>query len=111
MTREELDALMLLAGFKPKGVWETTNKYWGKNDVTGPWWLVQVDQGMIQIGWRKRVISIDWSNTGRALEVTKDDVTKESYLVHAWNNAKAVEYLTALRRGLETEPASESDNK
>lgn len=105
MNREELDALVLLAGIRPRNVWEAINKYWGNNDTMGPWWLVLTDYGMIRIGWRKRVIEIEWSDTKCAFYATKDDVTKEKYLVHAWNYAKAVEYLTALRRQLEIPPA------
>jgi len=63
-----------------------------------PWWLVKTKHGLIEIGWRKRVISIDWSDTPIRKHVTKDDVTKDLTSVHAWSLEKAVEYLKAFRK-------------
>ena len=59
--------------------------------------------GDIKIGWRKRVISIDWSSTKRnLLHLFKDeDVTKEPYLVHAWGTDKAVDYLKRIHGAME----------
>ena len=114
-------ALCLLSGIPCESYWEianryreTTSRYWSKNDVVGPWWLVKTPAGMICIGWRTQVIEIDWSDTRRPLptdSITTDDVIKDPMLVHAWSYAKAVEYLTALWRELQRPPASESDHK
>jgi hypothetical protein len=60
-----------------------------------PWWLVRTPAGLVQIGWRKRVINIDWSDTDVRTVVTSDDVTKTETYVHAWSEAKALEYLSA----------------
>lgn len=111
MTEEQVRALLTLSGVKYRNVYPTLNQYWKKDDVMGPWWLVITGHGVIRIGWRKRVIEIDWSDTGRAVEVTKDDVTKEPMLVHAWSYPKALEYLTALWHELERPPVSASDHK
>lgn len=112
MTRAQVESLVTLAGVTYRKVYETPNQYWlGKNEIKGPWWLIVTQYGIIRIGWRKRVIEIDWSDTGRSLVVTKDDVTKEPMLVHAWGYPKALEYLTALWQGLLHPPAVESDNK
>lgn len=112
MNRKEAEGLVALSGIQYRSIYETPNQYWGgKNDITGPWWLVVTQHGIIRIGWRKRVVEIDWSDTGRSVEVTKDNVTKEPMLVHAWGYPKAVEYLTALWRELRIPPASTSDNK
>lgn len=51
---------------------------------------------MLIIGWRKRVIQIDWKDCDVKLDVTADDVTKDDFNVHAWSTEKAVEYLKAL---------------
>lgn len=102
--------LMELAGFTVHGSWETKNMYWGRNTPeppTGPWWLVLTEYGIIRLGWRKRVLEIEWSATKIRGKVTEDDVTKEDSLVHAWNYVKGLEYLTALRGlGLQGELSS-----
>jgi len=76
------------------------NQYWQGNDTTRyfhPWWFVKTAFGWIEIGWRKRVISIDWRHTTVRKVVTEDDVTKSETMVHAYSPAKVVEYLAALR--------------
>lgn len=72
------------------------NKYWGKSPDLHPWWLVKTSRGYVELGWRKRVLSIDWKDTDVRVVVTADDVTKDQERVHAYSTAKAVEYLTVL---------------
>jgi hypothetical protein len=60
------------------------------------WWFVKTPLGWIEIGWRKRVIAVDWQDTAVRRIVTSDDVTKAETMVHAWSEAKAIEYLAAL---------------
>lgn len=74
------------------------NQYWQGWDTKyyHPWWFVKTAFGWIEIGWRKRVISIDWTHTNIRAIVTADDVTKDMTLVHAYSEEKAIEYLTAL---------------
>jgi len=99
MKRQEVEAIMLLAGIEIKGIHSIVNQYWpghqNYDDMRErfPWWVVDTADGKITIGWRKRVIAIDWSFTNRRGEITKDDVTKSNSMVHAWATAKAVEYL------------------
>jgi hypothetical protein len=97
----EVVSILTLAGLKPERMWELANGYWPDSpdydDVRTPWWLAQTSVGLIRIGWRKRVIEIDWSATGNEVSVTDDDVTKWLTMVHAYSTAKAVEYLTKLR--------------
>ena len=79
--------------------WPRTENYWDlvfKN----PWWLIKTEFGLIRIGWRKRVITIDWSDTDVRKIITEDDTTKEEHMVHAWTVEKAVEYLKALKKEL-----------
>ena len=61
-----------------------------------PAWLVKTSYGLIQIGWRKRVIAIEWSDTPIRTIVTDDNVTKSDTMVHAWSEETALKYLKAL---------------
>jgi hypothetical protein len=95
---KELKAMFLVAGLKivgePK---ELKNQYWGDlPDGAHPWWFVKTQYGWIEIGWRKRVVSIDWSDTPLRVIVTDRDVTKAEHLVHAYSYPEVVEYLTTL---------------
>ena len=84
------------------------NRYWPKgsdyDDIRTPWAIVQTDKGLIRIGWRKRVFSIEWGFAGEPCSFTAtgpdlvgaDETTTESRLVHAWGTAKAIEYLQRL---------------
>lgn len=96
-TKEEVQGYFATARIEVIHMWEITNQYWRNNQTRGPWWLVQVPAGLLEIGWRKNVISIDWSGCQKVrCVVTEDDVTKEDYLVHAWSVPKVIEYLCAL---------------
>lgn len=57
---------------------------------------VKTPAGLIVIGWRKRVINIDWHDTPIRKIITEDPNTKSETMVHAWNNQEALKYLTAL---------------
>ena len=65
-----------------------------------PWLLITTNKGPIKIGWRKRVIEIDWSNTiidKLADDLFPDeDVTKSNSYIHAWSYEKAQEYINKL---------------
>lgn len=104
MSEEQARAIFTLAGIQVLNLWELANRYWPTVDAylkiraESPWWLVKTPFGLIMIGWRKRVINIDWSDTSLRVVVTKDDVTKDETHVHAWEEVKAVEYLKALAR-------------
>lgn len=104
MNAEQVRALFLLAGIEVEKLHQLENKYWPDVPVyaelrrTSPWWLVRTPFGEIEIGWRKRVMSIDWSDTKLRELITEDDVTKDEHLVHAWTYVKALEYLSNLRK-------------
>lgn len=101
-TLKQLKSLIELSGIPVTGQWELANRYWPDSYhelvVNSPWLLVRTPAGMIQIGWRKRVISISWEDTSIRKEITSDDTTKSDTMVHAWTLPKALEYLTALSR-------------
>ncbi len=110
MTEEILRALFLLANIEIKKVYRIKNEYYPPADDQSPWWLVPTKWGLIKIGWRKRVINIDWEDTGLVIDknankdyefhkvpITRDDVTQWEHGIHAWGYAKAVEYLVELK--------------
>lgn len=100
-SQAEVESVLTLAGLKPERMWELANGYWPLaptyDDVRKPWWLAQTSLGLIRIGWRKRVMSLEWDATPHRGVVTDDEVTKSETMVHAYAPAKAVEYLTRLR--------------
>ncbi len=103
MKREEAESLFTLAGMKPETMWELPNGYWPRHANyqeirdANPWWLVRTEFGLIKIGWRKKVVQIDWEDTKSRFMLTDDDVTKDESMVHAWTIPKALEYLIAFR--------------
>lgn len=110
MERKYLDALLLLAGIEPVGVYEVANGYWGApragEPAPAPWWLVLTKAGPVVIGWRKSVISINWADTSVRARMTGDDqTTSDLEYCHAWGYAKAVEYLQTLRKALDVATA------
>ncbi len=101
LSEKELQGLFALAGIEIINTWKLHNGYWNRPDETGdyfPWWLVKTPAGLVEIGWRKRVIDISWNDTDIRAVITKDDVTKSETMVHAWSEEKALEYLKELRR-------------
>jgi hypothetical protein len=107
MKREEAESILRLAKIEFTDCWELMNQYWPRHEdyyktiIKNPWWLFQTKFGLIKIGWRKRVIVIDWSGTEFRFEgdrITTDvGITKTETMIHAWGEAKAVEYLTMFR--------------
>jgi len=70
--------------------------YW-----TRPWIIAYSSIGPLKIGWRKRVIVLDWSETPieeTANELFPDeDVTKIDKEIHCWGYDKLYEYLKVLK--------------
>jgi hypothetical protein len=69
-----------------------------------PWFMVTTHRGRIKVGWRKRVINVDWSDSeiktcGEEL-FPDEDVTKsrkfDGCYVHAWGYDKLAEYLKVI---------------
>lgn len=110
MKRAEVQGLFALAGIPMLKLWQLPNQYFPPRETEtdeqilqdavyrfrSPWWLVRIEQGCIVIGWRKRVISIDWSDTDLRCVVTADEVTKDEHMVHAYSIEKTLEYMRAL---------------
>lgn len=102
-TRAKLRGCFEQAGLAPILMEELPNGYWGADNVEGlgdPWYSVSTLHGRIVIGWRKRVINIDWSacsglGDGDVLFMP-ENVTTGPTMVHAWGYEKAAEYLRTL---------------
>lgn len=65
-----------------------------------PWFKVTTRVGVFTIGWRKRVISIDWFET-RGTKTSdelfaNENVTKHERGIHAWGPEKAYDYIQAI---------------
>lgn len=98
LSREEMTGAFRKAGFPQAQLLSIPNEYC-PCDTCPPWYRVQVDDlTPFTIGWRKRVISIDWSETTVDLLhlFEGEDVTKERHLIHAWSYDKASEYLAKI---------------
>jgi len=102
---EYFQSIIQLAGFDVLAHYELANGYYPRSYTSAvlenPWWLVKTQYGLIEIGWRKRVISISWDFT--KCIVTSDEVTRGEDHVHAYSNLKAAEYLQALRTHMEAQ--------
>lgn len=70
------------------------------------WFIVSTPDGDIKIGWRKRVINIEWLENYKIFKemFESEDVTRGfgkygdgSRSIHAWNIDKAVEYLNKVK--------------
>lgn len=98
---ECLKAILLLSGIEAKRIHQLPNGYCGDLCCPHrPWMLAETKYGPIKIGWRKRVISIEWTNDvvtvhGKETLAKGDEiVTNWDTGVHAWGNAKAIEQLS-----------------
>jgi hypothetical protein len=92
----------LLALFpQPIFVEEIPNQY--SNEpyyILSKWYVVTTTKGRITIGWRKRVIVIDWEGSAiqsKAGVLFPDtDNTKSDKMIHAWNYDEAKEFLNII---------------
>lgn len=68
-----------------------------------PWFIVTTTLGRFKIGWRKRVINIDWSETRGTKTSTElfphENVTKDERGIHAWGYEEAKAYVAAIISG------------
>lgn len=109
MIEEKVLALFLLGNFEVESVRKIANQYWSDPTNVDPWWIVKTEFGTFTIGWRKRVMNIDWTDTelrvGSSVDrhgdvlnpITTDEVTTSHTNIHASGYSKAVEYLQVLR--------------
>lgn len=97
--KEEIQKLTELFAGHEIFVGKIPNEY-SKSDIHSPWLIVTTKIGHIKIGWRKRVINIDWSKSTVKDDAETlfpgEDVTKYEQSIHAWGYEKAKEYLDVL---------------
>lgn len=107
MDLQTLVSLFAMANIEIISIKRLRNKYHPDTHAyrdaikSSPWWLVEIDIGVIEIGWRSSVIHIDWLHTGKKFDrhaVTTEDVTKSDTMIHAWGYAKAIEYLRRIQQ-------------
>lgn len=96
MNRDQVRAIFVLAGLAIFHLTELADQYCGRPGVK--WWLVTTEHGVIKIGPRKRVYSIDWENTDHECIVHKLDTTVWRKGVHAYNFWDAVKFLSEFNR-------------
>jgi hypothetical protein len=100
LTLDRLKAIFLLSMIEVKSFHRLPNGYTGDaNCPTSPWLLAETKYGLIKIGWRKRVINIEWpvdANVSGKKVLGKDEdwITSFSNGVHAYGYPKAIEYLS-----------------
>jgi hypothetical protein len=108
--REQFERIFKNAGYPGIILLETNNRYEGCQDpdctVCACWFYAYAEVIPLLIGWRKRVIEIDWSawETDLSALFKKEDVTKGPHHIHAWSEEKAIEYLIRIRTYLEKNP-------
>lgn len=76
-----------------------------------PWFIIESKWGPIRIGWRKRVINIDWSQSkmkhdGTVLfkEIHDKGITCWETGIHAYGKDAAIEHLSRLARASQDSP-------
>jgi len=97
--KKHFEEIFTAAGYNKHELKEIPNQYC-PCERCAPWYLVKTEVGTFKIGWRKRVINIDWEKT-KLLAVLSlfagEDVTKGEHYIHAWGKEKAIEYLAKMR--------------
>ncbi len=72
------------------------------HDRPAPWFMIETEKGPVKIGYRRRVISIEWPHAEGLKNVDGSKLFKDEgttamrTYVHAWGAEKAVEYLQKL---------------
>jgi hypothetical protein len=86
------------AGLDPIYIMEIPNQYCpGSCCYPYPWLNVTTSIGPFIVGWRKRVIHLEWPSTLNPKTsddlFPKEDVTKDRYMIHCWSYEKLGDYL------------------
>lgn len=99
---ERKQLLGLFVG-SPIFVEEIKNRYWKDEKYAPPWYRVTTIIGHFVVGWRKRVIEIDWTETTNELsgmkifpneDTTRSGPVNETRYIHAWSVEDAQRYVT-----------------
>ena len=98
LTRTNFEKAFAQAGYTKVNLITRKNEYCPCDTCT-PWYTAQVAGSLpFVIGWRKRVINVDWSESGVALGhlFEEETVTKGLYHIHAYGYDRLAEYLTKI---------------
>src|SRR5271154_6091699 len=88
-TLKKFEALFFLAGYTFSIFNPIVNGYHNCEYDT-PWYTVETNVGKIKIGWRKRVINIEWPDRDLSFLFQKENVTQGAHFIHAYGYIKAV---------------------
>lgn len=96
--KADLFSIIHYSGWDASNYTEIPNEYGCNCEIckNRPWFIFHTSNGDIKIGWRKRVISIEFMEgfTEFPMSIFEDeDVTKWEKGIHAWNKEKAIDYL------------------
>jgi hypothetical protein len=113
---ERADAIFRDANIGAIFVKEIPNGYCGDTCCPHlPWLLVTTKMGVIKVGWRKRVIHLEWTEsiidaTAGSLFGATEQVTMaaEGKMIHAWSYEKATEYMKKLHEAYLAMPRTEA---
>jgi hypothetical protein len=101
--RGKFEAAFMEAGFSVVYMEPAPNEYFGDDAeaLSSPWYVVTTPRGHIKVGWRKRVIVLDWERSEIQASAhqlfPQEDVTKGDRMIHCWTYEKLAQYLTALK--------------
>ena len=104
-THAEFTDAFQKAGVKIITMREIPNEY-GSVRYNGPWYQMSTDFGELKVGWRKRVIEIDYSKiklpVGLKLSTlfVGEQTTVDEIVVHCWGYDKLVDYLGRIKDAL-----------
>ncbi len=105
-TRKQFEEILQDAGYPKLALMEYPNEY-GSESYRGPWFHFIYKDEFIRIGWRKRVIEIDWSRvTSKQLRSTiaekfaDVESTHTETIVHAYQPEVAAKFLADIRECL-----------
>ena len=87
----EFGNALMKAGFGILSARQVENEY-GSGEWRGPWWEFKTEHGKIRLGWRKRVIDMDFSDVAPMLVVSAD-TTKSPGFAHAWTLEDVTKFL------------------
>ena len=136
MNEDQVDGLFALAEIDIIKKHQLVNRYWPPSEHydamrrENPWWLVETEYGRIEVGKRKRVYFLNWTETytgagefkatpfRQVVTPEKDKwVTHDETMTHAWGLPALLRYLILLRQALvkaceeASKPAPQGDNK
>lgn len=94
----------LLAAFEGHLIYAKAvpNEYFSPDEIYGqmhPWFLVTTTRGIIKLGWRKRVINLEWDQSDipkDAVSLFTEDVTKGPGYIHCYGYESLKQHVQAL---------------